>query len=90
MAKQKSVADAKKRLDDEYGQFRRHLDSIHDAFDQVVSAKEEDDIYDRVKKLEKVVKEVRDGGIVGSGLNGHRRALEEYKAALAAEKAGTG
>ncbi|MGH9050448.1 MAG: hypothetical protein ACRDY4_12010 [Acidimicrobiia bacterium] len=90
MAKQKSVAEAKKRLDDEYGQFRRHLDSIHDAFDQVVSANEEDDIYERVKKLEKVVKEVRDGGVVGSGLNGHRRALEEYKEALAAEKTGSG
>jgi hypothetical protein len=90
MAKPKSVAEAKKRLDDEYGQFRRHLDSIHDAFDQVVSAKEDDDIYERVKKLEKVVKEVRDGGIVGSGVNGHRRALEEYKEALAAEKSGGG
>jgi hypothetical protein len=90
MAKPKSVAEAKKRLDDEYGQFRRHLDSIHDAFDQVVSANAEDDIYDRVKKLEKVVKEVRDGGIVGSGLNGHRRALAEYKEALAAEKPSSG
>ena len=86
MAKPKSVEEAKKRLDDEYGQFRRHLDSIHDAFDQLVSANAEDDIYERSKKLEKVVKEVRDGGMVGSGLNGHRRALEEYKEALAAQK----
>ena len=86
MAKPKSVEEAKKRLDDEYGQFRRHLDSIHDAFDQLVSANAEDDIYERSKKLEKVVKEVRDGGMVGSGLNGHRRALEDYKEALAAQK----
>jgi hypothetical protein len=86
MAKPKSVEEARKRLDDEYGQFRRHLDSIHDAFDQLVSANAEDDIYERCEQLEKVVKEVRDGGIVGSGLNGHRRALEEYQEALAAQK----
>jgi hypothetical protein len=29
--------------------------------------------------LEDVVKEVRDGGVVGSGANGHRRALKEYQ-----------
>jgi biotin synthase-like enzyme len=86
MAKPKSVDEAKKRLDDEYGQFRRHLDTVHDALDQVVSAKPEDDIYDRVKKLEKAVKEMRDGGIVGSGVNGHRRALKEYQEAVAAQK----
>ena len=88
MAKPKSVDEAKKRLDDEYGQFRRHLDTVHDALDQVVSANAEDDIYDRVKKLEKAVKEMRDGGIIGSGVNGHRRALEEYREALAAQKGG--
>ncbi len=81
MAKPLSVDEAKKRLDDEYGQFRRHLDTVHDALDQVVSANAEDDIYERVKKLEKAVKEMRDGGIIGSGVNGHRRALEEYQEA---------
>ncbi len=82
----KSVEEAHKRLDDEYGQVRRHLDSIHDAFDQVVSANAEDDLYERLDKLEKVVKEVRDGGVVGSGANGHRSALKEYREALEAEK----
>ncbi len=86
----KSVEEARKRLDDEYGQVRRHLDNIHDAFDQVVSAKAEDDVYDRLDKLEKVVKEVRDGGVIGSGANGHRRALKEYREALEAEKKGVG
>jgi hypothetical protein len=90
MAKPKSVDEAKKRLDDEYGQFRRHLDTVHDALDQVVSANATDDIYDRVKKLEKAVKEMRDGGIIGSGVNGHRRALEEYQEAVAAQKQGRG
>jgi hypothetical protein len=88
MAKPKSVDEAKKRLDDEYGQFRRHLDTVHDALDQVVSANAEDDIYERVKKLEKAVKEMRDGGIIGSGVNGHRRALKEYQEAVAAQQGG--
>ena len=69
----KSVEEAKKKLDDEYGQVRRKFDKIHTAFDRVISAGPEDD-----------VKEVRDGGVVGSGANGHRRALKEYEEAKAA------
>jgi hypothetical protein len=80
----KTVEEAKKKLDDEYGQIRRKFDKIHTAFDRVISAGPEDDLYDRLKDLEKVVKEVRDGGIVGSGANGHRRALKEYEEAKAA------
>jgi hypothetical protein len=79
-----TVEEAKKKLDDEYGQIRRKFDKIHTAFDRVISAGPEDDLYDRLKDLEKVVKDVRDGGIVGSGANGHRRALKEYEEAKAA------
>ena len=86
----KSLDEAREKLEDEYGQIRRKFDQIHEAFDQVVSAGMEDDVYGRLKHLEDVVKEVRDGGIVGSGLNGHRRALAEYKEALAAEKPSSG
>jgi hypothetical protein len=50
----------------------------------VISAGPEDDVYDRLKELETIVKEVRDGGVVGSGANGHRRALKEYEEAKAA------
>jgi hypothetical protein len=75
----KTLEEAKQRLDDEYGQVRRKFDQIHEAFDRVVSAGPEDDLHDRLLHLEKVVKEVRDGGVVGSGANGHRRALEEYR-----------
>ena len=74
----KSLEDARKRLDDEYGQIRRHLDSIHDAFDQVVSANAEDDIEGRLQELEDVVKKVRTGGVLGHGANGHARARKEY------------
>jgi hypothetical protein len=79
-----TVEEAKKKLDDEYGQVRRKFDRIHTAFDRVISAGPEDDVYDRLKDLEKIVKEVRDGGVVGSGANGYRRALKEYEEAKAA------
>ena len=73
-----TLAEARKRLDDEYGQVRRHLQKIHEALDKVEKAGPEDDLHGLLKDLEKTVKEVRDGGIVGSGANGHRRALEDY------------
>jgi hypothetical protein len=79
-----TVEEAKKKLDDEYGQIRRKFDKIHTAFDRVITAGPEDDVYGRLKDLEDVVKEVRDGGIVGSGANGHRRALKEYEELKAA------
>jgi hypothetical protein len=75
----KSLEEARKRLDDEYGQVRRHLAKIHEALDRLEKAGPEDELHDLLKDLEKTVKEARDGGIVGSGANGHRRALEEYR-----------
>lgn len=75
----KTLEEARKRLDDEFGQVRRHLDNIHKALDKVEKAGPEDDLHGLLKDLEKTVKEARDGGILGSGSNGHRRALDEYR-----------
>jgi hypothetical protein len=74
-----TLEEARKRLDDEYGQVRRHLDNIRRALHDVEEAGPEDDLHGLLKKLEDEVKEARDGGVVGSGANGHRRALEEYQ-----------
>ena len=74
----KSLEEARKKLDDEYGQVRRHLDDIHKVLDKVEKAGPEDNLHDLLDDLEKTVKEARDGGVVGSGANGHRRALKEY------------
>jgi hypothetical protein len=73
------LSKARKRLDDEFGQVRRHLDKIHEALNRVETAGPEDDLYDLLGKLEEQVKEVRTGGVIGSGAHGHRRALEDYK-----------
>ncbi|MGH9266493.1 MAG: hypothetical protein ACRD1D_17550, partial [Acidimicrobiales bacterium] len=42
-----------------------HLDRIHAALDRVDAAGPEDDLYELLKDLEDVVKEVRTGGVVG-------------------------
>ncbi len=73
------LEEARERLDDEYGQVRRHVDRIHSALDRVDAAGPEDDLYELLKDMEDVVKEVRTGGVVGSGAKGHKRALEEYR-----------
>lgn len=73
-----SLEEARKRLDDEFGQVRRKLDKIHAALDKVEAAGPEDDLHGLLAELESTVKEVRDGGVVGSGANGHRRALKKY------------
>jgi phosphohistidine phosphatase SixA len=74
----KSLEEARKKLDDEFGQVRRHLDKIHDALDKVEKAGPEDDLHELLEKLEDQVKEVRTGGLLGHGANGHKRARKEY------------
>ena len=74
----KSLEEARKKLDDEYGQVRRHLDKIHKALDAVEKAGPEDDLHDLLEKLEDQVKEVRTGGLMGHGANGHKRARNDY------------
>lgn len=76
---------AKKRLDDEYGQVRRRFDEIHERFDRVVSCGPEDDLAGKLKDLEDKVHEVRTGGVLRHGANGHTRALKKYQEARDAE-----
>jgi hypothetical protein len=74
----KSLEEARKRLDDEFGQVRRNLDEIHKVLADVEKAGPEDDLADLLEKLEDAVKKVRTGGMLGHGANGHARAREEY------------
>ena len=73
------LEEARRKLDDEYGQVRRNVDRIHAALDRVGAAGPEDSLYDLLKDLEDVVKEVRNGGVVGSGAKGHKKALDDYR-----------
>jgi hypothetical protein len=71
--------EARRRLEDEYGQVRRHLDRIRDALHDVEQAGPEDDVSGLLEKLEERVHEVRTGGMIGAGAHGHRRALDDYR-----------
>ena len=73
------IEHARKRLEDEYGQVRRHLDKIRHSLDAVDRAGPEDDLYGLLDELEKRVHEVKTGGVIGSGAHGHKRALDDYR-----------
>ena len=74
----KSLEEARERLDDEYGQVRRHLENIHQALDELEKGGPEDDLEGLLDKLEDAVKKARTGGLLGHGANGHTRARKEY------------
>lgn len=74
-----TLEQARSKLDGEFAQVRRHVDRIHRALDRVDAAGPEDDLHGLLKDLEDVVKEVRTGGLVGSGARGHLRALDAYR-----------
>jgi hypothetical protein len=77
----KDLAHWKKRLDDEYGQITRRFDEIHTAFDRVAHTEPGDDVYQRLKHLEKKVKKIRTGGWFRPGAHQYDRVLKKYKKA---------
>ena len=76
--------DAREKLDREFGQVRGNLTKIRSSLEKVEEAGPEDDVHDLLKDLEDVVQEIRTGGVVGSGANGHKRALKKYRELKAA------
>jgi hypothetical protein len=73
-----SLGDARKELDDEFEEFRKHLQSIHERLDAVDQAGPEDDVYNLLEELEDTVHKVRTGGLLGRGAKGHREARDNY------------
>ena len=72
------LENARKELDHEFQQVRRNLDTIRQRLDALSAAGPEDDISQMLEDLEDTVKEVRNGGLIGSGAKGHREARERY------------
>ncbi len=57
------------------------MESLGDVWvkvEAVRAAEPTDNVHDLLADLEDAVKEARDGGLVGSGSNDHRRALKKY------------
>lgn len=72
------LTKAREELDKEFLQVRENLEEIREKFERVTAAGPEDDISGLLDELEDTVKQVRTGGLVGSGAKGHRKAREKY------------
>ncbi len=71
------IAQARDKVDKEFASIRKDLELIRTALAQVEHAGPRDDLSGLLETLEKAVAKVRTGGVMGSGANGHRRALED-------------
>ncbi len=72
------LEDTRKELDKEFEQFRKRIGKLHEKLEKLGKLGPTDDIYDEFSEFEDVVKEIRTGGMIGSGLKGHREAREKY------------
>jgi hypothetical protein len=68
----------REKLDDAYRKVRDDLPRIHEALDRVDAGGPEADLEDLLHELEKVVHDVRTGGLLGKGSNAHKRARADY------------
>lgn len=75
-----NIADAREELEKEYAQVRESFGTIEQAVQALLKAGAEDDISEMLETLEDRVHKARTGGVLGSGANGHAKALKEYLA----------
>ena len=79
MATIDEIEAIREQLEEQAAEIKEDLGRVHAALDKVVTASAEDDLHDLLLDLERVVKDVRDGGVIGSGANAHRRTLRKYR-----------
>ena len=72
-----ALAEAEAEVRAEYDEVRENLGELHVAYQAVLDAGPEDNLHDLLAALENEAKAARDGGLVGSGANDHRRALKK-------------
>jgi hypothetical protein len=73
-----NLAEARKELEKEYAQVRESFGAIEQAVQSLMKAGPEDDLAKMLETLEDRVHKARTGGVLGSGANGHARALKDY------------
>jgi hypothetical protein len=79
MATAEEIAHARTELDAEHATVMAGLGNVWVKMEAVRSAQPTDNVHDLLKDLQDAVGEARDGGLVGSGANAHRRALERWQ-----------
>ncbi len=72
------VEEAHATLVAEYNEVMDNLGDVWVKVEAVRAAEPTDNLHDLLKELEDAVKSARDGGMLRSGANGHRRALKRY------------
>ena len=74
----KDLQKATEDLREAYEAVREDLGRVFVAFEDLRAAGPTHDIHALLDALEEVIKDVRTGGLVGSGANKHRRAREDW------------
>jgi len=72
------LEEAEEELVEKYEKVKEDLGRVFVAFEDLRNADAFADISGQLENLESVVKDVRTGGIIGSGANSHRRAREKW------------
>ncbi|MGI9599041.1 MAG: hypothetical protein ACR2QK_22950 [Acidimicrobiales bacterium] len=70
--------EATEQLNEAYDKVREDLGRVFVAFEDLRNAGPTSDIHALLDTLEDVIKDVRTGGIIGSGANRHRRARDSW------------
>lgn len=79
MAKPTDIDEALQKLEAEHVEVMESLGDVWVKVEAIKVSTPTDNVHDLLKDLEKAVKDARDGGVVGSGANDHRRALRTYQ-----------
>ena len=80
MATENEIAEARKKVDDEYADVVKDLADVWVKVDEVKRAGPTDDLHDLLEELEKQIHKVRTGGLIGRGAKAHRDALKRLTA----------
>ncbi len=79
MAKPTDIDEARQKLEAEHAEVMESLGDVWVRVEAIKASTPTDNVHDLLRELEKAVKDARDGGVVGSGANDHRRALRNYQ-----------
>jgi len=78
--------ESREKLESEFAEIAERIPELHEAVDKVIAASPTDDIYAYLEELEDVVKDIRTGGLIGSGAKGHRKALARFRELMGEQK----
>lgn len=79
MATQDEVAAARANLEAEHAEVMKNLGDVWVKMEAVRASSPTDNLHDLLEELEDAVGKARDGGLLGSGANAHRRALKDWQ-----------